>query len=371
MRSANGFIKPDGIYLLSHSIGLMPIATDEAFSRAVLDIWRSSPESAWRQWLAEIDSFRCSLAVLLNHDQDCFCPQTNVSSSISKLIQALPFNPKKPTILLSEKAFPSVGFVFARAAQLGWKMRFVPDKLAQDNVSWSRELTSDIGVVLITHVQSEDSSLASVEEISKAARQRGIFSIVDVAQSAGVIPIDLRLWNVDAVVGSCVKWLCGGPGAGFLWINPETMSEYIPLDVGWFSHEDPFAFNIHEFRPAADARRFWGGTPSVLPFAMARHGIDAIVKIGLEVVRSHNLNLCRRLLAGLEGTPVAGPQLAERRGGTVVLASGTHLSYISRSLKSAGIAYDERAMGLRLSPHIYNTAQEVDAVLAAIANNKK
>ncbi len=371
MQSSEGFVVPSGVYLLSHSLGLMPIATEAAFSHAALEPWCTSPETAWRQWLGEIDDFRGCLAGLLNHKQECFCPQANVSSGISKLIQSMPFNPKKPNILLSEKAFPSVGFVFARAAQLGWQMRFIPNNLVQDQEAWSRELTSDVGVVLITHVQSEDSSLAPVKEISKASRQRGIFSIVDVAQSVGVIPIDLRIWNADAVVGSCLKWLCGGPGAGFLWINPETTAGYVPLDVGWFSQEDPFAFDNRKFRPAADARRFWGGTPSVFPFAMARRGIDAITKIGVENVRSHNLHLCKRLLAGLDKIPVAGPQKAECRGGTVVLASGPHLPAISRDLKSAGIHHDERAMGLRLSPHIYNTADEVDQVLAIIADHQE
>ncbi|MGQ0835584.1 MAG: aminotransferase class V-fold PLP-dependent enzyme [Gammaproteobacteria bacterium] len=154
----------------------------------------------------------------------------------------------------------------------------------------------DVAAALVTHVHSNTGVRLPVREIAGLCRQRGIFCIVDVAQSAGVLEVSIPKTGADVVLGSCVKWLCGGPGAGFIWIDPRRLASLEPADVGWFSHANPFELDIHSFTYAPDARRFWGGTPSIAPFALAAESIALIAEIGAAQIQRHNRALARVFL---------------------------------------------------------------------------
>lgn len=204
-------------------------------------------------------------------------------------------------MLLSEDSLPSLGYVFQRAAAFGFRVKWLPRAAdPSDPNPWAEQLSPDVGLVLLTHVHSNTRVQIPVKDIAAVARQQGVVTVVDTAQSHGIVPIDLRDWPVDFVVGSSVKWLCGGPGACFLWANPDILERTQPTDVGWFSHEAPFEFDIHNFRFAGDALRFWGGTPSILPFVALAHSIGVINSIGVNAVRAHNLKLSDRIMAAVD-----------------------------------------------------------------------
>ena len=267
------FVEHEGIYLLSHSIGLPARGARDA-AADYFEVWESDTSQAWPQWLGAIDGFREALSRLIGGQPASICPQSNVSSALSKMLGALRQSFDAPTILLTEDAFPSLGYVCEHA---GYVVRYIAADLdATDPAVWKSALSADVDIVLITHVHSNTGEQIPVADIAGIARRQGVLSIVDVAQSVGVLPVDVGAWDVDVVVGSCVKWLSGGPGAGWLWVRPDLIERCTPVDVGWFSHDDPFEFDIHDFRYAGDALRFWGGTPTVLPFVIARHSIDAI-----------------------------------------------------------------------------------------------
>lgn len=363
---ADRFVVPDDTYLLSHSVGLLPHVSREA-AAAHFDVWATDPAGAWPAWLHEIERFRAALGQLLGGSAASFCPQTNVSSGLTKVLGALRpslgrSDRERPTILLTEEAFPSLGFVCQRA---DYDVRYVArEENVLDVDVWARHMR-DVDVVLITHVHSNTGQLIPVAEVATLARDRSVVSIVDVAQSVGVIPIDLDVWAADVVLGSCVKWLCGGPGAGWLWATSATIERCEPTDVGWFSHEDPFEFDIHHFAQAADALRFWGGTPSVLPFTVARRSIDTIVDIGVGDIRRHNVALSDRLVAGL-GDLAVSPHDAARRSGTVVVDPGAATDRVLARLAAAHVSVDHRPSGIRMSPHIYTTADEIDRTVDVV-----
>jgi kynureninase len=203
-----------------------------------------------------------------------------------------------------------MGFVLQQAARHGYGLRALTNDLdTLDPSVWDDHLGEEVCLVLITHLQSNTGRQVPVAEICAAAHAKGISTIVDIAQPVGVIPMDLEAWRADFALGSCVKWLCGGPGAGFPWIDAERLAECEPADVGWFSHENPFEFDIHDFRYAGDALRFWGG-PVVLNFPDARR--EAV---------------CTRLREG-------------------------------------GVGFDVRPTVIRLSPHTYDDSDEITGVLA-------
>jgi len=361
------FLLPDGTYLLSHSVGCLPRAAREAAER-FFGLWAARGGGAWDGWLASIGDFQKSLATLLNGEAAEFCPQPNISSALSKILSSLPRRAGKTKLLLSELDFPSAGFALRQAERAGYTVEFIPAESDTSSVEcWQQHLTPDTQLVLVTHVLYGNSRLNPVEEIIRRAQSREVFTLVDVAQSAGVVPIDVREWDADFVVGSAVKWLCGGPGAGFLWANPSGVERFEPTDVGWFSHEDPFEFRIRDFRYASDARRFWGGTPSVLPYVVASAGIDLVNGIGVANVRAHNQALTERLVrAALErGLTLRTPQDPARRGGTVCVAFEDSQRVCQR-LKEANVFVDVRpSYGVRFSPHVYNDAEDIERAVAA------
>jgi kynureninase len=357
----------DGIYLLNHSVGRPPRSAQNFADTHFFQHWQTQADDVWPQWLQEIDGFRQALARLLNSPFENFCPQTNLSGALTKVLGALPRDSGRNVIVYCEQDFPSIGFVLEQAKKQGLELRCIDgDSDVLDLQTWSQQLDEEVLCVLVTHVHSNTSLQVDVAGICQLARAQGVVSIVDIAQSVGVVPIDLQTWQADFVLGSCVKWLCGGPGAGFLWADPNIVNRCEPTDVGWWSHANPFEFNIHDFRYAEGVLRFWGGTPSVLPYVVAHNSIELISDIGLETIRAHNLAYNRKILNHLAEGVALTPQVDSQRGGTLVLNFDEHQPDVEQRLTDSGVRFDSRATGLRISPHIYNNELELDVVLPCL-----
>jgi kynureninase len=361
------FEPADSIYLLSHSVGRLPCTTRAAVEQSFFKPWHKGADEPWEEWLASIEEFRRALADLFNTDMNLLCPQTNLSSALASIMNSLPPVKGRQTILLSEDDFPSMGFVLQQAQASGYTLKYLPAGGDVSDVQfWIDQLEEGVGTAFITHVQSNSGRRAPIEALLPELRQRGIISIVDVAQSAGVIPIDLERWQADFVIGSCVKWLCGGPGAGYLWANPDVLERCKPKDIGWFSHENPFEFDIHNFRYHSSALKFWGGTPSVLPYVTASAGIRQLDGIGVEFVQRHNARLRKQIVDKIDGGALLSPQEDAASGATLVLNFGERQGQVVHAMLAAGIAFDVRPAGMRLSPHIYNTEEEIERLLACL-----
>jgi selenocysteine lyase/cysteine desulfurase len=363
------FSYPESIYLLNHSVGRPPLSAAQALQKGFLEPWQQAGEEVWPRWLENVDRFRLALAALLGADRGGFCPQTNLSSALTKIVLSRPVDPQRPVLLCTEHDFPSMVFVLERAQRFGFQLRIMRglgDELL-DVDTWKKHLTQDVGSVLISHVHSNSGRRVPVADITALTRERDILSIVDIAQSVGCLPINLAGWHADFVLGSCVKWLCGGPGAGFLWAGPRAIAGSEPSDVGWFSHEDPFEFDIDRFRYAPDALRFWGGTPSVTPFVVAANSIALINEIGVHTIREHNIRMCDILCDALPAGELACPTDPALRGATLVVQPAeSRVAKVTAALRSKSVEFDQRASGLRLSPHIYNTSAEMEAVAACL-----
>ena len=360
------FNMPDGSYLLTHSAGCQPIKVAGAIDDAYLQPWRNLGGDAWPKWMDAIERFNQNLAALLNGQADEFCPQVNLSSGLSKFIGSMPRRPERDVIVLSELDFPSIGFVAQQAERDGYRLRYInSDKSLTDPGVWAEQLDENVQLVMVTHALSNDSRCLPVAEITREARSRGIYSAVDIAQSVGVIPINLTQWTADFVYGSCLKWLCGGPGAGFCWISNDTIKQFEPKDVGWFSHVEPFEFDIHHFNYASSAQRFMGGTPSIAPFACATVGLELLIKIGVQTVAAHNNALLTQLWREIPSQVIVSPDANSPRGGTVVIKVPMREKFIA-ALTDAKIWCDERNTGFRFSPHIYSNAEDIEQLTRCV-----
>lgn len=360
------FTLPAGHYLLSHSVGCAPRGLQSALEKDWLGPWQRGGGEAWPEWLAVLARFREVIATLLGGEAACVCPQVNVSSGLVKLLHGLAPDTRRRRIVLCEEDFPSLGFVAAAAQRAGLEPDFIPRGPEPQRIDgWARRLDASCRVAIITHAFSNRSARLPVREITALCRERGVVSVVDVAQTAGAIPIDVTQWSADFVLGSCIKFLCGGPGAGFLWASREAIAASRPLDVGWFSHADPGEFDIRRFRFADDALRFLGGTPSIVPFAAAAFSVATLLRIGIGRIHEHNQALIGYLLDSLPAAAIASEPDAGRRGNTVLLRVADADRALAR-LRQAGVFADQREGCLRASPHIYNDRADIDALLAAV-----
>ncbi len=363
-RFADRFVEHDGTYLLSHSIGL-PVAGSRDVAAGYFDTWEHHTADAWPRWLDGIEAFRATLAALLGANAHEICPQSNVSSGLTKLLDSLHHEFDTPTVLISEDAFPSLGFVCERS---GYDVRYIPAAADVCYPDVWREHLRGVDLAILTHVHSNTGVCVPVPDIASAVRNAGALAVVDVAQSVGIIPIDLADWErhgVGAVVGSCVKWTSGGPGAGWLWVSEPLLPRCRPTDVGWFSHEAPFEFDIHDYRDAPDALRFWGGSPTVLPFLVAAHSVATIDSIGVGTIREHNLALTDHLVEIL-GARVTSPHDRARRSGTAIVRADTAM--VDR-LAEHGIGVDHRSAGIRVSPHVHTTLRDLDVLVDLLDSN--
>ena len=365
------FILTNSNYLLNHSVG-KPLKTSENdFAERFYEPWKKSNDEPWEKWLETINDFTLSLAKIFNAKQSEFCPQVNLSSGLTKILMSLKqVQKKKSVVLVSEIDFPGMGFALKKSLPEDCEIRFIPANEDITNSSiWDAYMTEDIDLVFVSHAYSNTGQLSPISDVISMARSRDIISILDIAQSAGIVPIDLTALKPDFMLGSSVKWLCGGPGASYLWVNTERLSSCEPKDVGWFSHENPFEFDIHNFRYHDSALKFWGGTPVVAPFVIATNSINYFTKIGIKNIRKHNQALIAKTANEID-LEFVSPRDEAIRGGTMILDFGSNQQKVLNHLQDNNIGVDLRSHGIRISPHIYNDEQDIDQLLSVIKSTK-
>ncbi|MEM5515211.1 aminotransferase class V-fold PLP-dependent enzyme [Pseudoalteromonas sp. AS84] len=363
----NDFCMADGCYLLNHSVGRPLKNTQQYLVQHYFLPWESSSKEPWQQWLPAVEQFTSALGKLFNAPSSQFCPQVNLSSGLTKLLMSHPrLQQKNCKVLMAQSDFPSMGFAMQKALPECAQIMFIPEheNLTDINV-WQRYITCDIDLVFISHVYSNTGVQAPVYDIVAISKLTNSLSIVDVAQSAGVIPLDLSVLDADFMIGSSVKWLCGGPGAAYLWVNKNQIEYCKPKDVGWFSHQNPFEFDINHFEYSASALKFWGGTPSVAPYIIAANSIAYFAELTAHKVRDHNLAMLTLIHEQL-GKYVVSPMSDDKCSGTVILFFNKQQDHVLTALNKAKISVDARKFGIRVSPHIYNTQEDVEQFISIV-----
>jgi len=200
-----------------------------------------------------------------------------------------------------------------------------------------------------------------VAAIVRRAHEVGALVVADLYQSAGTLPVDVTAWDVDFATGGSVKWLCGGPGAGYLYVAPRLRASLFPRLTGWMAHTQPFAFETGGIRYAEDATRFLHGSPAIPALYAAQAGYDVVNAIGVAAIRAKSERQVQYLMARARSRGLVSrtPERAEARGGMVILdvPSG---EAVARELLRREIIVDYRpGAGIRLSPHFYTSDDEI------------
>jgi len=357
------FHVPDN-YFLSHSVGCLPKTAPGHLREGYFDPWQQTGGDAWPGWLETLETFRTRLGALLGAPARNLCPQANISSGLTKLIYALPDRGDKATILCSAHDFPTIGFVLKQAERMGWRIRIMDGDVTDAN-AWAEAWDETVGLIHITHAFSNTSKLSPVGALCALARERDTISVIDVAQSSGAIPVALDLWQPDFALGTGVKFLCFGPGASFLYASDRMIETCQPLDVGWFSHEDPFEMDFHNFRYSDSAMRFFGGTPSPAPYVLANAALDLWETLGPTRVQTEIQDRLDELGAAVPEDIIVSPSDRMARGATFVIDPPDREA-VTQVCTAKGIRFDERKEGLRYSVHGYTTREEIQRLIAAL-----
>ncbi len=224
-------------------------------------------------------------------------------------------------------------------------------------------------VVPISHVLFRSSAVQDAAAITRRAHEVGALVVLDCYQSTGTVPVDVTALGVDFACGGSVKWLCGGPGAGYLYVRPDRVRELAPRATGWFAHAQPFAFEMPAQRFADNVWRYMAGTPAVSALYQARAGAEIVGEIGVDRIREKSLRQTARVIAYCDeaGYRVNTPRAPAERGGTVCFDfDGSER--VAKALNATGFLCDHRPQaGIRMSPHFYTTDDEVERFMAEVA----
>jgi len=220
----------------------------------------------------------------------------------------------------------------------------------------------------VSHVLFRSSFVLDAQKVARRCKEVGATLLLDVFQSAGTMPIHAKEWGVDAVTGGCLKWLCGGPGNGYLWVNPDLWTKLAPRITGWQAHPRPFAFESGPIEPRTDAWRFLTGTPNIPALYAAPAGLEILAAAGLDAIRAKSTRQTSRLIALAEsaGWKVNASRDPARRGGTVAVEM-PQAPHVAATLNERDICCDYRpGAGVRFSPHFYTRDDELDAAIDAV-----
>ena len=358
------------VYLISHSLGAMPRATYDRL-HDYAEAWATRGVRAWAEgWWEMPVTLGNELGRIIGADKDTIVMHQNVSICQSLILSCfLPAaNSKRNKIVYDELNFPSVMYVYeAHARAHGMRIETVK---SDDGTTVPLErllaaIDEETLLVPISHVLFKSAFLQNAKAITERAHEVGAHVILDTYQSAGTVPFSVKDLDVDFATGGSVKWLCGGPGAGYLYVRPDLIDQFKPKTTGWMAHEHPFAFET-EMHYAPNITRFLHGSPAIPALFAAQSGYRIINEIGVPAIREKSMRQTQKLidLAEEAGFHVTSPRDPAQRGGTITVWDD-NASAITKELVRREFIVDYRpGAGVRISPHFYTTDEELELIIA-------
>jgi kynureninase len=351
------------VYMVSHSLGAMPRRAYEHL-RAFADLWVNKGINAWDDWLPEVDRAAERIGRIIGAPNGTIAMATNVSQIQALVASCLEYTPARNKVVYSALNFPTVSYVWQEERRRGADVVVVG---AGDGVhAPMAELLAAIDertlIVPISHVLFRSSAIKDVAAVVARAKQVGAMVLLDCYQSTGTVPLDVTALGVDFACGGSVKWLCGGPGAAYLYVRPDRIPQFAPRNTGWFGHARPFAFEMPAQTFAGGIWRYMAGTPAIVALYQARAGAEIIAEIGVEKIRAKSLRQTGHIMARCDasGWRINTPRADAQRGGTICFDFDGS-DRVAKALNASGFLCDWRPQsGIRMSPHFYTTDDEIE-----------
>jgi kynureninase len=350
-------------YLVSHSLGPMPRRAAERLAEFAR-LWEERGIRAWAEsWWETPMRVGDQIGRIVGAAPGSTVMHQNVSIAEAIALSCFrPVDPARNRVVYERGNFPSVRYLYEAQPDLDVVV-------CDDDAEIVERIDERTLLVPISHVLFKDSRIQDVAPIVERAHEVGAHVILDCYQSAGIVPLDVTALDVDFAVGGSVKWLCGGPGNGWLYVRPDLAERLRPTYTGWQAHERPFAFE-EEMSYTSGAARFLTGTPNPAAHFAGTAGYDLVEEIGVARIRERSLALTQLLyyLADEGGFGVQSTREAERRGGAVIL-DVPEAAAVYAELEERAILCDFRpGAGIRVGPHFFTTDDELRFVVDQIAD---
>jgi kynureninase len=355
-------------YLINNSLGAMHRDTAPRLAEYAA-LWDNDGVSAWATWFPEMGRVADLLGSVLGAPAGSTILRQSVADALNAVVSCVDFSGSRNRVVTTAADWPGTHYMWSEHCRRhGGELVVVPfdaDGVMIDPQRVADAIDDRTLVVSVSLVQFRTSALLDVGPVRDAARRHDALLILDAYQAAGAVPVDVAANDIDVCVGGSVKFLCGGPGNGWLYVRPDLVETLRPSAVGWISHERPFDFEWAEIAYAPGVQRFAGGTPNVPAAYAASPGYQAIADIGIQRVRERSQSLTQLIVDGAieRGLTVRSPLDPARRGGHVTIdiadAQRVHEVLIER-----GFIVDFRpGGGIRIGPHFFSTADECTGVL--------
>jgi len=362
------------VYMISNSLGAMPRRTAESLAEYAR-VWATRGVRAWEErWWEMAREVGDKVGAVIGAPAGSVSMHENVTTAAMVAlgcVQPPVEGNRRNRIVCLAADFPSTIYLYRAQQPLGFDVVVVPAD-PDFTVPVDRVLAAidhRTAFVSFSHVLFKTSYIMDAAAIVAHAHERGALVLLDGYQSGGIIPVDVTALGVDFFVGGCLKWLCGGPGTAFLYTRSDRLHTVQPRFTGWFAHRSPFAFDTGAIEPRGDAMRMMNGTPSIPAYYAALPGLEIVAEIGVDRIRAKSKRMTARIfeLADRYGFPSIAARDPDRLAGTVAVNPPDALA-VSRALKARDFLVDFRpGVGIRLSPHFYNTMDEIDRLMAEMA----
>jgi selenocysteine lyase/cysteine desulfurase len=353
------------IYFGSCSQGALSRSVEAALQEFI-ESWHSFG-NPWETWVGEMEKLRAQFARLINAEPDEVAITFSVSSALNSLASALDYQ-QRSKVVTSDFDFPTMGHVFLAQQRRGAQVTFARSRGYRLPLESYEELVDQKSALLATtHVCYKNGFKNNPGALAELAHSQGALVLIDAYQSMGTQPMDVKALDLDFLTTGALKYLLGSPGIAFLYVRRELVERFEPSDSGWFAQENVFAYDVHHLDYAHAARRFETGSPPVPNVYATLAALRLIESVGLETIAGHVTALAGRFIKGAKdrGLRLLTPEEPAERGPLVMLGS-TDAARLNESLAKEGILCSVRDGSLRVALHYYNTAEDVDAVLAAL-----
>ena len=365
-------VRGDQTFLNHASTGPLPQRAVDALQEATAlraEPWRFTQELQFGT-LAEA---RAGCARLINGDAHDIALMVNTSYGLNLAARALPFD-TGDVVITSDREYPSNIYPWMELeAARGITLKRIPcDGVLPDEEAIMAALDGPrVRAVVLSWVSFATGYRIDVARIGRACRERGIWFILDAIQGVGATRLDVRAVDVDVVACGAQKWLLSPWGTGFVWLRPDLVRSLRPVDVSWMAtrNSDDFTrLTDYDFTYRDDARRFEMITLPYQDFIGLNASLDLFLEVGLDEVYAQIDRLTTRIVRWASGAPgvrLVTPRGREQRAGIVAVAPPNPVAASGR-LTSAGVTHSLREAAIRLSPHFYNTEDEIDRALALL-----
>jgi len=316
------------------------------------------------------DSARNLFAQLIKARSEEIALVPNTSTGLNIVANLLRY-PRNSNVVTTDLEFPSVVYPWLRIGmESNLEIRYVKNMRGRLRLEdFEKAVNDDTVAVIISHVEYGNGFKNDLRVIAEIAHDHGAFLVVDACQSAGAVSIDVKRERVDFLATSCYKWLLGPCGAGFLYVKEDLIEDAEPIFVGWTSvkheiFETVDLWNNTQLILSETASRFETGTLSLMSYVGATAALKLILEYGIEKIENRIMRLTSYLIERLkeEGFTLQTSEEPSNRSGIVNLKASKPKEKVEELLKRR-VVVSARMNGIRVSPHFYNTEDELEKFL--------